>query len=194
MILDMTEKRAWQVALARAQAIEAAWDDPAARQRAILACRHALEGQEELPHLCRLAQLLDPAMERRQLAAVLAPLERVAARRRVEEAFEAFDEKVRELEEQAQAQSGPERTATEQRIAALKQRRALHWERAQTASVETLPVQRAEPVGERVEKAESVSRSERARKAGRSREEQSQRTRRAEPVREPQNFFQRFFR
>ncbi len=83
MILDMTEKRAWQVALARAQAIEAAWDDPAARQRAILACRHALEGQEELPHLCRLAQLLDPAMERRQLAAVLAPLERVAARRRV---------------------------------------------------------------------------------------------------------------
>jgi len=118
----------------------------------------------------------------------------VAARRRVEEAFEAFDEKVRELEEQAQAQSGPERTATEQRIAALKQRRALHWERAQTASVETLPVQRAEPVGERVEKAESVSRSERARKAGRSREEQSQRTRRAEPVREPQNFFQRFFR
>lgn len=78
-----TEHRAWHVALQQAQAIEAAWDDPVARQRAILACRSWLADQDHLPHLHKLAMLLDPDMARRQLGAVLAPIERVAARRRV---------------------------------------------------------------------------------------------------------------
>ena len=79
----VTERRAWQVALRQAQAIEAAWNDPPARQRAILACRHWLAQQDRLPHLHKLAALLEPDMERRQLGAVLAPLERVAAQQRV---------------------------------------------------------------------------------------------------------------
>jgi len=79
----LTEARAWQVALRLAQAIEATWDDPVARQRAILACRNWLARQDHLPHLHKLAALLEPAMERRQLGAVLAPVERAAARRRV---------------------------------------------------------------------------------------------------------------
>ena len=78
-----TENRAWQVALQQAQAIEVAWVDPVARQRAILACRNWLARQDHLPHLHKLAALLDPEMERRQLSAVLAPIERMAARRRV---------------------------------------------------------------------------------------------------------------
>jgi len=82
----MTEKRAWQVALLRAQAIEASWDDPSDRQRAILACRAWLASQNSLPHLHRLAALLDPAMDRRHLGVVLVPLERAAARRRVTDA------------------------------------------------------------------------------------------------------------
>ena len=78
-----TEHRTWQVALQQALAIEAVWADPVARQRAILTCRNWLSSQEHLPHLHKLAALLDPAMERRQLGAVLAPVERAAARRRV---------------------------------------------------------------------------------------------------------------
>ncbi len=75
--------RAWQIALERVRAVEAAWDNPVARQREILACRHWLAAQDHLPHLCKLAGLLDPAMDRRQLASVLAPVERAAGRQRV---------------------------------------------------------------------------------------------------------------
>jgi tRNA G18 (ribose-2'-O)-methylase SpoU len=78
-----TETRAWQVALRQAQAIEEVWDDPVARQRAVLACRLWLSRQEQVPHLHKLAALLDPAMDRRALAALLAPIERAVARRRV---------------------------------------------------------------------------------------------------------------
>lgn len=78
-----TESRAWQVALRRVHGIESAWDDPVARQRAILDCRNWMSAQEEHPHLHRLAGLLDPAMDRRQLTALLVPVERAAARRRV---------------------------------------------------------------------------------------------------------------
>ena len=78
-----TEQRIWQLALQKAQAIEAAWDDPVARQRAILDCRNWLSLQEHWPHLHKLAPLADLSMDRRQLGALLAPLERVAARRRV---------------------------------------------------------------------------------------------------------------
>lgn len=83
MVKPVTESRAWQVALRQIQAIEAAWDDPVARQRAILACRSWLARQDHLPHLHKLSGMLDPAMERRQLGAVIAPVERAAARRRV---------------------------------------------------------------------------------------------------------------
>jgi 23S rRNA (guanosine2251-2'-O)-methyltransferase len=75
--------RAWQAAWQQARAVEAAWDDPPVRQRAILACRHEIEKHPDLPHLFKLAPLLDLAMSRRQLDAVLAPLERAAARQRV---------------------------------------------------------------------------------------------------------------
>ena len=79
----LNESRAWQVALQQVQAIEKVWDDPVARQRAILTCSSWLARQDQLPHLHKLAALLNPAMERRQLGVLLAPLERVAARRRV---------------------------------------------------------------------------------------------------------------
>ncbi|MDD5705843.1 MAG: TrmH family RNA methyltransferase [Kiritimatiellae bacterium] len=79
----ISEARAWGLALGRVSAIERFWDDAVARQREILACRHWLEAQTRLPHLCKLAALLDPGMDRRRLAAVLAPVERMAARRRV---------------------------------------------------------------------------------------------------------------
>ncbi|MFZ4394060.1 MAG: TrmH family RNA methyltransferase [Kiritimatiellia bacterium] len=82
----MTERRAWQVALQQVQSLEAAWDDPVARQRAILACRQWLARQEHLPHLHKLAGLLDLEMSRRQLGALLAPVERAAAQRRVTDA------------------------------------------------------------------------------------------------------------
>ncbi len=77
------DPRIWQVAWQLARAIEAAWDDPAARQRAILACRYELEKHPHLPHLYKLAPLADLAMSRRQLDALLVPLERAVARQRV---------------------------------------------------------------------------------------------------------------
>jgi tRNA G18 (ribose-2'-O)-methylase SpoU len=82
----LTESRAWQVALRRVQGIASAWDDPVSRQRAILSCRNWMIAREEHPRLHRLAGLLDPAMDRRQLTALLVPVERAAARRRVTDA------------------------------------------------------------------------------------------------------------
>jgi tRNA G18 (ribose-2'-O)-methylase SpoU len=82
----LSEARAWRLALGRVTAIEKAWDNPAARQRAVLACRHWMEEQAHLPRLRGLATLLTPEMTPRQLAAVLAPVERMAARGRVTDA------------------------------------------------------------------------------------------------------------
>ena len=79
----MTEARAWQVALEKVRVVEAAWDDPTARQREILACRSWMEEQKNVPHLCRLAPLMDVAMDGRQLWSVLVPVERANARLRV---------------------------------------------------------------------------------------------------------------
>jgi hypothetical protein len=74
-------------------------------------------------------------------------------KRRMEKAFAAFDARVGELETQAQTQTdATEREAIERRIANLKNRRQIHWERSQTLYVETMPVKRAEPVAERVER------------------------------------------
>ncbi len=78
-----TEARAWRLAQARVLKLARLWDDPAARQRELLACRHWLEAQTQIPRLHALAALLDPAMDRRRLVSVLAPVERMAARGRV---------------------------------------------------------------------------------------------------------------
>jgi tRNA G18 (ribose-2'-O)-methylase SpoU len=78
-MLDAAWRRAWT----RARAIEKAWPDPAARLRAIVACRQWLEAQNDQPQLQRLAALATPEMDARQLAALLTPLERANARRRV---------------------------------------------------------------------------------------------------------------
>ena len=80
-------------------------------------------------------------------------------KRRMEKAFAAFDARVGELEALAQTQPDAERAATQKRIADLKERRQLHWNRSQTLYVETLPVKRAEPVAERVERAQPVRRA-----------------------------------
>ena len=80
-------------------------------------------------------------------------------KRRMEKAFAAFDARVVELEAQAQAQAdATEREAAERRIANLKERRQIHWERSQTLYVETMPVKRAEPVAERVERVKRPAR------------------------------------
>ena len=73
-------------------------------------------------------------------------------KRRMEKAFAAFDARVGELEALAQTQTDEaEREASLRRIANLKERRQLHWNRSQTLYVETQPVKRAEPVAERIE-------------------------------------------
>ena len=113
------------------------------------------------------------------------------ARRGMEKAFGALDERVRGLEALAQTQSGEERTLTEQQIADLKRRRELHWTRAQTALVESQPVQRAEPIAERVIKAERVSSEPRVRRAERAR---VQRMPREAPRYVNPDFFERLFR
>jgi len=85
-------------------------------------------------------------------------------KRRMEKAFAAFDAQIGELETLAQTQGGSERQRTERQIADMKQRRELHWTRAQTAYVETMPVKRAEAVGERTKRSEQGRRSKRARR------------------------------
>jgi len=115
------------------------------------------------------------------------------ARQRMEKAFAALDARVRGLEALAQTQSGVERTITEQQVADLKHRRDIHWTRAQTALTETQVVKRAEPVSERVTRAERSSSTQRVRRAERARALDSQRTSRAEPRGGPVNFFQRLF-
>jgi len=79
-------------------------------------------------------------------------------KRRMEKAFAAFDARVGELEALAQMQTdGAEREVTLRRIANLKDHRQLHWNRSQTLYVETMPVQRAEPVAERIESAKRAA-------------------------------------
>ena len=80
---EATAARAWRQALKRLLAIEACWDDLAARRRALLECRHWLEAQTAVPRLCQLARLVDPEADRARLTSVLVPVEREVARRRV---------------------------------------------------------------------------------------------------------------
>jgi tRNA G18 (ribose-2'-O)-methylase SpoU len=78
-----SDARAWQLALERLNEIEAAWDNPVARQRALLACSRWLADQTAIPRLVRLAPLLTPDIGLGQLINVLVPVEREVARRRV---------------------------------------------------------------------------------------------------------------
>lgn len=78
----MSESRGWEEAEKRVRAIEAVWDKPAQRVRAIMECRIWLEGADE-PRLRGLARLLAPEMGLNALWSVLAPVERASAKRRV---------------------------------------------------------------------------------------------------------------
>ena len=111
------------------------------------------------------------------------------ARRRMDRAFQAFDAKVEELAALAQTQTGTERALTEAQIADLQHRRGLHWDRAQAAVVETQPVRKAEPVAEKVKKAERNNRPQRTQESRASRKPQPT------PMRAPlPEFVQRLFR
>ncbi len=73
----------WEEAEKRIRAIEAAWDKPVQRIRAIQECKIWMEDRASQPRITNLARLLAPEMSRRQLWCALAPVERAAARRRV---------------------------------------------------------------------------------------------------------------
>ena len=77
------EQKLWREALDRLRTLDAAWADDAARARELIVCRAWIAGQTALPHLCKLARLLDPAMTRQQFWSVLVPVEREVARIKV---------------------------------------------------------------------------------------------------------------
>jgi tRNA(Leu) C34 or U34 (ribose-2'-O)-methylase TrmL len=80
-----TESRQWSLAWDALRAVEASWDDPAARQRGLLACRRLLE-DSPVPRLRRLATLVRDDLSPQAFLTVLVPVERVAARTRVADA------------------------------------------------------------------------------------------------------------
>ena len=77
------EDRLWRDALERLRALDAVWDDPAARDPALLDCRAWLAAQTSLPRLAALARLLTPELTRRRFWSVLVPVEREVARCKV---------------------------------------------------------------------------------------------------------------
>lgn len=103
-------------------------------------------------------------------------------RRRMDKAFSAFDARLRELVTLAETQTGEEQLATQRQIADLKHRREIHWTRAQTAVVDAMPVKRAEPVAERVVKAEKVRRAIRIEPPSNPQPAMTERVMKAEPV------------
>lgn len=113
-----------------------------------------------------------------------------ASKRKMEQAFQTFDEKVKFIEADLHAQAEPERMVMERQIADLKHRRELHWARSQVLAEDTEPIRRAEPVAERTTKAERVV-TQRSRRPERTR---APVTRRIERRAEPLNLFQRLFR
>ena len=80
---DNTKQRIWREAWERLRALDAAWPDEPSRLRELAACRAWMAAQAALPHLAKLAKLLEPAMTRRQLWSVLVPVEREVARIKV---------------------------------------------------------------------------------------------------------------
>lgn len=77
------EQRIWREALERLRALDAAWADEPARLRELGACRDWIARQTVLPHLAKLARLLEPAMTRQQFWSVMVPVEREVARLKV---------------------------------------------------------------------------------------------------------------
>ena len=77
------DQKSWREALDRLHALDAAWADDASRLRELASCRAWIAEQTALPHLAKLARLLEPAMTRRQFWSVLVPVEREVARRKV---------------------------------------------------------------------------------------------------------------
>lgn len=77
------EQKLWREALVRLRELDAAWANEPARLSTLAACREWIAGQTTLPHLCKLARLLEPAMTRQQFWSVLVPVEREVARSKV---------------------------------------------------------------------------------------------------------------
>lgn len=78
--MQNNEQRLWREALARLRAVDAAWVDDAVRPRELTACRAWIAEQAPLPHLAKLARLLELGMTRQQFWSVLVPVEREVAR------------------------------------------------------------------------------------------------------------------
>jgi tRNA G18 (ribose-2'-O)-methylase SpoU len=81
--MQTSEQTQWREAWERLHALDAAWADAPARLRALADCRAWIAAQTEVPHLAKLAALLDPEMTRRQFWTVLVPVEREVARLKV---------------------------------------------------------------------------------------------------------------
>lgn len=79
----MNDQHQWREALERLKALEAAWADEEARRQSLAECRAWLAEQTALPHLAKLARLLEPGMTRRQFWSALVPVERAVARLKV---------------------------------------------------------------------------------------------------------------
>lgn len=78
-----SEQKIWQEALDRLRGLDAVWADANERLRTLAACREWIAAQTALPHLAKLARLLEPALTRRQFWSVLVPVEREVARIKV---------------------------------------------------------------------------------------------------------------
>ncbi len=78
-----TSENIWREALLRLRALDAAWEEPAARQRELKACREWTAAQASLPRLSALARLLEPDLTRQQFWCVLVPVEREVSRCKV---------------------------------------------------------------------------------------------------------------
>jgi tRNA(Leu) C34 or U34 (ribose-2'-O)-methylase TrmL len=81
--MDSKSQQIWREALERLKALDAAWPDEPARQRALAECRAWIAEQTALPHLAKLARLLEPGLTRRQFWSALVPVEREVARLKV---------------------------------------------------------------------------------------------------------------
>ena len=81
--MENNDQKRWREALERLRTLDAAWPDDAARLRELASCRAWIAAQTALPHLAKLARLLEPGMTRQQFWCVLVPVEREVARCKV---------------------------------------------------------------------------------------------------------------
>lgn len=77
------EQIIWREALERLRSLDTAWADEPARLRALADCRAWIAEQAALPHLAKLARLLEPGVTRQQFWSALVPVEREVARLKV---------------------------------------------------------------------------------------------------------------